>query len=331
MKDLKAYITEANEERSVGQYLNESLEQIMEKLITVGGKAYPNFGNVVIMAGGAGSGKGFVKDTLLGVEGKVFDVDELKMLVLRSEKLNEIVRKEFGVDISKFNLRDAEAVGKLHEIVGDKMGLPKGQQDAFLKMAGVGAEDRRPNIIFDVTLKDMPKLGKISQAVTSVGYDKKNIHIVWVVNDIKVAIDQNKERDRVVPHDILVGTHSGAAQTMAALISGSEDVSKYMDGDIWLAFNQKGVDSEVIMGRKDQDPNSQTPIQPMKRGTDIRHKAARPMTITDANIVLIKKAGSPIDGSKVGFMVISKIMEYIPTDAKYVKEPLKPSDFRRRQ
>lgn len=30
-----------------------------EALITFGGKAYPKFGQVVILAGGAGSGKGF--------------------------------------------------------------------------------------------------------------------------------------------------------------------------------------------------------------------------------------------------------------------------------
>lgn len=48
-----------------------------EALITFNKKAYPKFGQVVIMAGGAGSGKGFVKDKLVGVEGMVFDVDEL--------------------------------------------------------------------------------------------------------------------------------------------------------------------------------------------------------------------------------------------------------------
>ena len=39
---------------------------LTEKLITFANKAYPKFGNVIIMAGGAGSGKGFVKDKLVG-------------------------------------------------------------------------------------------------------------------------------------------------------------------------------------------------------------------------------------------------------------------------
>lgn len=49
----------------------ESTEDLQEALITFRGKAYPKFGTVVIMAGGAGSGKGFVLEKLVGVEGKV--------------------------------------------------------------------------------------------------------------------------------------------------------------------------------------------------------------------------------------------------------------------
>ena len=38
-------------------------KSLQEKLITFGKKAYPKFGNVVILAGGAGSGKGFQLET----------------------------------------------------------------------------------------------------------------------------------------------------------------------------------------------------------------------------------------------------------------------------
>ena len=54
-------------------FLQEEYEELVEKLITFGNRAYPKFGTVVIMAGGAGSGKGFVKERLLGVEGFTFD------------------------------------------------------------------------------------------------------------------------------------------------------------------------------------------------------------------------------------------------------------------
>ena len=42
-------------------YESESINnELNEKLITFGGKAYPKFGNVVLLAGGAGSGLGGV-------------------------------------------------------------------------------------------------------------------------------------------------------------------------------------------------------------------------------------------------------------------------------
>jgi hypothetical protein len=101
--------------------LNEELNLLLETLITFGGKAYPKFGNIVILAGGAGSGKGFIKDNLVGLEGMVFDVDHLKLMAGKSEKIRKKVMDEFGVDIAEIskNLRDPKNVSKLHEIIGD--------------------------------------------------------------------------------------------------------------------------------------------------------------------------------------------------------------------
>jgi len=58
MKSFKFFTEEA---------LYEEAEMLMEKLITFGGKAYPKFGHVLIMAGGAGSGKGFIQQNLIGL------------------------------------------------------------------------------------------------------------------------------------------------------------------------------------------------------------------------------------------------------------------------
>ena len=58
---------------------------ISEALITFGKSAYPKFGNIVILAGGAGSGKGFQKNNLLGIEGTNVDVDAIKELATRAQ------------------------------------------------------------------------------------------------------------------------------------------------------------------------------------------------------------------------------------------------------
>ena len=84
-------------------------------------------------------------------------------------------------------------------------------------------KDRKPNIIFDVTLKNITKLSNISTALESIGYSKQNIHLVWIVNAVSVAIQQNRSRDRVVPEDILLDTHKGASTTMATTIPSERE------------------------------------------------------------------------------------------------------------
>lgn len=76
-----------------------------EALITFGGKAYPKFGQVVILAGGAGSGKGFTLEKLLGIEGITLDVDALKKLVMGSTKLAAEIKAKTGHDVKTMNLK----------------------------------------------------------------------------------------------------------------------------------------------------------------------------------------------------------------------------------
>lgn len=56
------------------------------KVVTFDGKVNPNFGHAVIMAGGAGSGKGFALKNIIMLQGKTFDVDELKQLYVKGAK-----------------------------------------------------------------------------------------------------------------------------------------------------------------------------------------------------------------------------------------------------
>ena len=276
----------------VEENASEQADMLMEKLITFGGKAYPKFGNVLIMAGGAGSGKGFVQKNLIGMEGKSFDPDQLKKLAGKSPLINKNVKDEFGVDLKSLGskLKVPENVSKLHQIIGDALNLPSRKEAAFFASVMSADPDRKPNIIFDTTLKDAGKLQQLSKQVTELGYEKKNIHIVWVVNDIEVAKKQNQERSRVVPTEILVNTHRGASNTMGDILRMGEKLRKYMDGDIVFAFNKIGVDSEVVSNKKTGG-----------------------MYIKDANYVYIKRAGKtlpPLD--TLNKQMLSKIKAYVP-------------------
>ena len=287
MQSLNSFIAEQN-------FLMEEAETLLEKLITFGGQAYPKYGNIVLMAGGAGSGKGFVLSNLVGMEGKVFDVDELKTLASKAPAIKRRVAQELGVDIEKLaqNLKDPENVGKLHGIMGDYLEIDKRKEQAFFTSVLTAPADRKPNIIFDMTLKSLDKLEKIARDAASLGYDKKNVHIVWVVNDIEVAKQQNLKRARTVPTEILVNTHRGAANTMGDIINMGKKLKRYIDGDIVFAFNKVGVDANLSKSGKG--------------GSYVK----------DANYFYVKRAGkAPTPVDKLEKEVLAKIKAYVPKDA----------------
>jgi len=277
---------------SFGDYKDD----LNEVLITLGNKAYPQFGNIVILAGGAGSGKGFVKDKLLGIEGKSLDVDALKALAMASKDIRRNVITAFGVDINKLDLTIPENVSKLHVLMDD-IKLPSRREKALYTSILTAPADRKPNIIFDVTLKDMKKFIKIAEKASELGYAKENIHIVWVVNDVKVAMEQNKDvsRGRVVPEDILIDTHKGASMTMFSIINESQKLRKYMDGAVVLAFNKKKVDSELAFA-KDFD------FDKFKGG----------MYVVKALYIVVKEKGKAVDTSKLTKEIKSKLQAYTP-------------------
>lgn len=277
-------------------YIAEQYETLLEKLITFGGKAYPNFGNVVIMAGGAGSGKGFVKDNLVGMEGFVFDVDKLKTLAAATPAIQKRIKDEMGVDIQDLanNLGNSENVSKLHGILGDYLKLDDRRLAALYTSVMTANAERKPNLIFDVTLKDLRKLQNITRQVKALGYNSTNIHIVWVVNDVEVAIDQNAKRSRKVPVEILVNTHRGAANTMADILNMGTQLKSYMDGDIVFAFNKVGVDSEIAKSG---------------RGG---------MTVVDANYFYVKRAGKGVTPvAKLEKDLRAKIQSYVPKNVEW--------------
>lgn len=271
--------------------------ELNEKLITFANKAYPKFGNIVIMAGGAGSGKGFIKDKLVGLEGKTFDVDELKKMAARTPAIIKKVKDELGVDLQDLgsNMRNPENVARMHEIIGDYLGLADSQLKTVYRSIVTSSAERKPNLIFDVTLKDLRKLQSITRAVKSMGYANDKIHIVWVVNDIEVAKKQNAARDRMVPVEILVNTHRGASQTMIDIINMGKELTKYMDGDIVFAFNKVGVDASLEKSDKG--------------GSYVK----------DANYFYVKKSGKAVTAlTQLSREIRAKVSQYVPKNVEWV-------------
>ena len=196
-----------------------------EKLIVYnGGKKY---GQIVFLAGGAGSGKGFAINKFMQRDlFKVRDVDEWKKIFL---KLASETKKY--PELRGLNLRNPKDVFKLHMFL-KKKGIKARTLELLMKDV---RPDRLPNIVFDVTLKNFIEVEETMPLLLKTGYNPKDIHITWVLTNYHIAVKQNKDRNRVVLDDIMIATHTGAALSMFDIIQGN--VPKGVDGQINVVLN----------------------------------------------------------------------------------------------
>lgn len=237
MLSYQKFILEKYKSESFLMLNEDSL--VLEKLLTFG-KGRPRYDNIVIMVGGSASGKGFILQNLVGIEGKVFDVDILKSMALKSSLIKSKILDYIGVDISTLDMKIGDDVAFLHSAISE-LGLSDKKKSA--QLASVIGAKNKPNLIFDITMSSLSKLASISYYVSQLGYKKENVHIVWVVNDIETAIEQNKSRYRSVPIDILKSTHEGVAVTIKSILNSYTSIDEYMNGDFYIVFNKKGIDT----------------------------------------------------------------------------------------
>ena len=225
----------------------------------------------------------------------------------RTPTIKKRIKDELGVDMENLanNLKDPKNVEQLHDIIANVLRVDKRKEQAFYR--GVPAPaDRKPNIIFDMTLKSLDKLEKIARDASMLGYDKKNVHIVWVVNDIEVAKQQNQKRARTVPSEILVNTHRGAANTMGDIINMGSKLRRYMDGDIVFAFNKVGVDATLQKGSG------------AGKKIGMKGKTSGGMSLKDANYFYVKRAGkNPTSVDKLDKEIRMKIKSYVPKNVDW--------------
>ena len=238
-------------------------EYLEEKLIVIGEGA--NYGQVVFLAGGAGSGKGFSLSNFMDANKfKVRDVDEWKSAFMKLDGIrkdaSKIQKGVSGKDLRRkavmsyakshaddpkgtspkipqmptknlddLDLRNADDVFTLHNLV-DNLGIKDKTLNYLL--GGAKSRDRLPNIVFDVTLKNTRNMNEAVSKLLSVGYQSQNIHIVWVLSDYDFAVQANMERNRRVPGKILLQTHEGAARTMSAIVRG--DIPRSVNGGVYV-------------------------------------------------------------------------------------------------
>ena len=259
-------------------------QQLDEKLIMYNqGKRY---GQVVFLAGGAGSGKGFAqKEFMESDKFKVFDVDELKKLFIKVRDLD-------------MDLRNPDDVAKLHDMV-KKSGVRDARLNLLAKSVSQSkSKETLPNLMFDVTLKEIEDIKEMLPMLNALGYDGKNIHVTWVLTDYYVAVKANQERDRVVPDDILLQTHVGASKTMSEIIKGK--LPRGVNGEVRVILNN----------RRNTIPYTDA------EGNPIKGSGSGKIIVKDFTYVTLKKSGKPfVNDAAVQKQVFSWIRDNVPKDA----------------
>ena len=218
-------------------------QYLEEKLIMYGqGKRY---GQIVFLAGGAGSGKGFAISNFMEKEKfKIRDVDEWKKGFLKLAQ----TRKQFS-ELKGLQLRNPKDVYKLHMFVKEK-GIKDKSLDLLLRDSNT---DRLPNIMFDITMKDASDIGDVLPKLIEAGYNPKNIHLTWVLTNYAVAIVNNRNRERVVPEDIMLLSHEGAAKSMYDVIKGK--LPRGLNGAVRVILNNRENTIPYV------DPESKKPMK----------------------------------------------------------------------
>ena len=228
------------------QFLAE--QYLEEKLIMYNqGKRY---GQIVFLAGGAGSGKGFAITNFMEKEKfKIRDVDEWK-------KAFQTLADTKGIypEIQGLKLSNPKDVYKLHTFVRNK-GIKDKTLDLLLQDSNT---NRLPNIMFDITMKDANDIGDVLPKLIEAGYDSKNVHLTWVLTNYAVAIVNNRNRERVVPEDIMLLSHEGAAKSMYEVIKGK--LPRGLNGGVRVVLNNRENTIPWV------DPDTKEPMKDHKSG-----------------------------------------------------------------
>ena len=275
--------------------------QLVEKQILYNNGA--KYGQIVFLAGGAGSGKGFaVQHFMQGSDFKIRDVDELKIAFQKldalgkfttqdlldkygdkiSQKDKELIQRELidaNVKMGELNLKTPTHVYILHVLI-----RATDVKNKTLDLMLAGAEKGQlPNLIFDSTFKEVSDMTDVLPKLFAAGYEPKNIHVSWVLTNYQIAIKNNKSRARVVPEDILLATHAGAAQTVYNLVTTA--MPPTVQGGIYVILNNPEntifiVDPQTNKAYKDKKGNPvikdfkylvlKEPEKPAKKELDVK-------------------------------------------------------------
>ena len=176
-----------------------SLKAIINEILTEGVDD-PGILKCVFMAGGPGSGKSYTAKELFGVGKSAFSsVSAGGLKLINSDTAFEKGLKDNGVDMKELgNIEKNDP--ELWDLITKGDSSIRGKAKALTQKQQAFYEAGRLGMIIDGTGDEVSKIKKKMQHAQSLGYD---CSMVFVNTSLEVALERNKNRDRVLPDSLV--------------------------------------------------------------------------------------------------------------------------------
>jgi predicted kinase len=223
--------------------MNENLKEIIVDILTEGVDD-PGILKCVFMAGGPGSGKSFTAKEIFGVgKGLTQSFSASGLKVVNSDTAFEKGMKDNGInpkDLAKIEKEDPELWDKItgkDSIRSRAKDLTKKQQSFY--------EAGRLGMIIDGTGDEVSKIKKKKQHAEKLGYD---CYMVFVNTSLEVALERNRNRDRVLGDDLVTDIWKACQNNLGAFQTMFSGNFVIVDNTVYKPINktvQKAVDAFV--------------------------------------------------------------------------------------
>ena len=227
---------------------------IIENTVVDFGKSNSNYGECIILAGGGGSGKGFIRDKI-NANFKSFDVDDLKIKyqkLLHQGKLND--------ELKDFDFSNPNDVTELHMRVKEHGWKDKQIDLIFRNKYNPDKEASNskilPNLLFDKVSDKIDDITEVALRAKTLGY---NVTVVWVLCNLETAKINNRIRKRYIDENkILIPAHKRCYENMTKLFgNGYPEFNDFID-NAWIGYS-------AGFGRRLEGKYEKSPIIKIKK------------------------------------------------------------------
>ena len=218
----------------------------MEKIFTRNGESMilkegindPGILKAIFLAGGPGSGKTWVAKGLFGIPERL-NISQTGMKMVNTDKELKFLLKKYGFGTDLDALPDEVFRNLTDPGTDDYSGLRSFAKNLTGQRKKL-YQDGRLGMIIDGTGDDYAKISREKKELEQKGYD---CYMIFVNTTLDVALERNRNRDRVLPEKIVVDSHRQVVKN----IGGFQGL--FGSGNFIIVDNNKALTEKQAQSR----------------------------------------------------------------------------------